>query len=133
MALIIDADHSASKEGVWAPFEGSEFRIASSDSLRFQRTLQRLQAPYRKKLDKGTLDPGESRRILCQAMAGTLLLDWRNVKDSTGEDVEFTDEAATKALINIPSLREFVQEFALNGENFRAEVVEYEGKSSVTS
>jgi hypothetical protein len=62
-------------------------------------------------------------------MAGGLLLDWKDVINSNKEEVPFSPEMAEMALKNNDDLREFLQEFALDLENFRAEEMEEEGKS----
>jgi hypothetical protein len=129
MAINVDRSREKQEKGVWTKFQDSEFKVANSNSTGFQRQLTRLQAPYRKKIDKGTLDPKISRDILCQAMASDLLLDWKNVVDGTGQDVPYSKEIAQKALLNNDDLREYLQEFAMELENFRQEEIDAQGKS----
>lgn len=129
MKLNIDRDRSKQEKGVWTKFGDSSFKIASSNATAFQRSLNRLQAPYRKKIEKGTLDPKISRDILCEAMASALLLDWKDVVDSDNQNVEYTPELGKRALLNNDDLREYVQEFAMDMENFRQEEMKEEGNS----
>jgi hypothetical protein len=129
MGVKIDNSRKKQENGVWANFNGSQFLVAHSGSLKFQRSLTRQQAPYRRKIEKGSLDPAISKEILCQAMSEGLLLDWKNVGDSAGNDVSFSQEAAFKALMNNDDLREFIQEYAIDLENFRAEEIREEGNS----
>jgi len=127
--IVVDRNKSNQDKGVWTKFGDSQFKVAHTGSIRFQRILNRLQAPHRRKIEKGTLDPSISRDILCEAMAGGLLLDWKDVINSNKEEVPFSPEMAEMALKNNDDLREFLQEFALDLENFRAEEMEEEGKS----
>lgn len=127
--INIDRKRDKQEKGVWTTFEGSQFKVASSTSTGFQRSLTRLQAPYRKKIDKGTLDPKISKQILCQAMADSLLLDWKDVINDQKEEVPYSQESAQQALLNNDDLREYLQEFSLDLENFRQEEVKQEGES----
>ena len=106
------------QQGVWIPFKGSEFLIASSNSLRFQRAFARLQRPYKKKIDKGTLDPKTQLEIMCRSLAETALLGWKNVQNSKGEIVEFSVEVAEAALTNNSEFRSFVVNVASDDDNF---------------
>jgi hypothetical protein len=124
----IDTDFSLADQGVWATFMGSDFLIAHTSSMRFQRTLARLQQPHRKKIETGTLDPQQSRDILCKAMSEALLLDWRKVSGRSG-DVPYSPDAAYQALVKNPELRDFVTEFSMNLQNYRNEEVDGLGKS----
>lgn len=127
----INVDNSTKKQvdGVWTQFGGSKFKIASTTSTKFQRVLNRLQAPYRKKIEKGTLDPKISKEILCQAMAEGLLVDWDQVVDGENNPVPFDAEVAFKALMNNDDLKEYLTEYAADLENFRTEEVQEMGKS----
>jgi hypothetical protein len=125
--IIIDNDNSLVESGVWADFGGSQFLIAGYNNPKFQRTLTRLQAPHRRKIEKGTLDPVESKGILCRAIAEGILMDWKNVKKKDGTVVSYNVELGAQALANNEDLRDFIQEFSLDLSNFKAEDEEYEG------
>lgn len=124
-----DADLPTLDEGVWTTWSDSEFKIAHISNLKFQRALSRLQQPHRRKLESGTLDPKVNREIVCKAMAGTVLIDWRGVGDREGKETPFSVEAATVALMRSTEFRDFVSEFAMNMANFRDEEVQELGKS----
>lgn len=126
--LNIDKGMPLAESGAWANYEGSEILIAHLTSIRFQRELARLQQPYRKKIESGMMDPKVSKDLICQAMAKGLILDWRGVVNSAGE-IEYSPEAAYKALTNNAEFREFVSEFATNLENYRDAELEEVGKS----
>jgi len=113
--------------GVWTDFGGGEFLIASTNSMAFQREFSRLQQPFAKKIDKGTLDPKIQTEILCKAMAHGLLLDWKNVGDGKNI-IEYSFENAVRVLIANPDLREFIQDFSMNLENYRKEEMKEEGE-----
>lgn len=128
--MSVNVDNSTKKQtdGVWAKFGGSKFLVASTGSTKFQRILNRLQAPHRKKIEKGTLDPKISKEILCTAMSEALLLGWADVVDGDKKPVEFSSDLAFKALMNNDDLREYLSEFSQDLENFRAEETAELGK-----
>jgi hypothetical protein len=124
-----DADNTLTSKGVWKSFKDSEFLIAHTSNLKFQRALTRLQQPYTKKLQNGTLDPKVNQEIICQALSEGILLDWRKVVNSAKEIVEYKPELGKQALIGDVEFREFVSEISLNLDNFRKEELEEVGKA----
>lgn len=116
-------------DGVWTSYKGSEFLIASSGSTKFQRLFTKLQAPYRKDLERKRLDPETQLEIMCKAMSKAILLDWRNVVDSNGNDVSFDANMAYDVLKKNADFREFVSNFATEIENYLQEEKVELGKS----
>ena len=126
---IADQPNAGLEDGVWAPYEGSEFKIAHSSNVRFLRTKQRLEQPHRRKIEAGNFDPAEQRRLLVKAMAEAILLDWKGVANSEGQPVEYSTKLAEQALTNDDQFRDFVMEFSINSQNFREAELEHEGNS----
>lgn len=129
MPIIVNAVNDSISQGVWLEYGGSQFLVAHSSNLKFQRVFTRLQAPHRSKIEKGILDPEISRRIMCDAFSQAIVLDWKNVIDADGNDVPFSKDMAREALSNNPDLLEFIQEVSSNLANFRNEEIENLGKS----
>lgn len=129
MSLIFDEQNTSIDSGVWRDLNESKFLIASSASLKFVRTLTRLQKPHRRKIDRNEMDPGEMQNILIQAISESVLLDWKGVKNREGAEVEYTPERGRQALKNNPAFREFVMEVSSDLGNFQAEEREHEVKS----
>ena len=124
MAFNIDEDSLVYEdEGIERDFEGSTFKIASVNNIKYQRLLSKLRYPYRHKLEKGSIDPKILLDIMCKSLSKTILLDWSNVVDSDGHDVPYSIEVAEQALKN-SLFREFVIAVATESENFKAEFVE---------
>jgi len=127
---MFDLDKTTAEQesnGVWTDFNGGKFRIAHTNNMVFQREIARLQAPYRKKIDKGTLDPKIQLEIMCKAMARGILLDWKNV-GSKGQEIPYNEDSAISVLTLNSDLREYIQDFALDLENFRQEEIEDTGE-----
>lgn len=135
MRVVIDDSNTRNKQtsGVWAKFGDSEFLVAHMGNLKFQRVISRLQAPHRFKIQKGTLDPAVARTILCRAMSEAIILDWRQVINSEGQDVPFSVESCEMALTNNDELRDWVQEFSSDLQNYKSEEDQDDVKSSRTS
>ncbi|MDJ0952488.1 MAG: hypothetical protein QNJ81_02295 [Acidimicrobiia bacterium] len=117
------------ESGVWATWRGSQFLIASSGAMKFQRLFQRLQRPHRKAIDKNDLDPSVQVRLMATAMSQALILDWKDVVDSKGEQVPFSQDTAFKVLSKNSEFRDFISEFATEISNFVTEEKEELGKS----
>lgn len=117
--VIPESSVTAIDDGVWVDYDNSSFLIAYASNARFLRIKQRLEQPYRRKIDAGTIDPVDQRDILVKAIAEGLLLDWKNVTNVNGEPAPFTKAAAIKALTYDEAFREFVMETALNLQNFK--------------
>lgn len=126
--MIFDADLSAIDEGVWKTFSGSEFRIAHISNTKFQRALSRLQQPYRRKLQEGSLDPKVNQELVCEAMAEGVLLGWRKVTTRKGEEVVYSKENALVLLKRDPEFRDWVTEVSTQIANYRDEEVEALGE-----
>ena len=130
MFNIDNANKDAEEKGVWGKFQGSEFLVSHISNFEFQRIFSRLQLPYRKKIEKGNLDPETTLDIMCEAMSKGILRDWDKVTDKSGEEVPYSQELAYKALTNNADLREWVTEFATDLDNFKEVEREELGKPS---
>jgi hypothetical protein len=119
--INIDTKLTKTTDGVWTKYLDSSFLIAHKSSMLFQRKLARLQQPYRFKMEKGTMDPKVMLDVTCEAMAGTILLDWNNIINSKGEQVPFDEDLAKHLLLQHEDVREYVSDFTLNLDNFREE------------
>lgn len=123
-------DKSKEVEGVWEDFMGASFKVASSQSSEYKKELLRLgkKQSAASKGKKDDVDLDKNIDMLCEAMANTLLLDWKGVAriDEKGDIVEtpYTKENAKQALKDHYELREWVDAFASENENFKRDYVE---------
>jgi hypothetical protein len=119
-------DEAMKKEGVWVPWDGSEFLIRSTDSAGYRRAVsaaakKRNPAKVRKDIETQT-------ELGIEAVALGILLDWRGVTDG-GEPVECTKEAKLAVLKQVPDLRDFLTTEASDMANFQAEGVVADAES----
>lgn len=124
MAFNIDNNNLIMEnEGVEVEYEGSTFKIASINNMKYQRLLSKLRYPYRHKLDKGMIDPEILLTIMCKALSKTILLDWSNVVNSNGEIVDYSESNAVEALKD-SAFRDYVISIAAEVENYRVEFID---------
>jgi hypothetical protein len=110
-----------SEEGVWKEYNGMKLFIAQSGNRQFRATLERLRRPYRRKIERGTLNQDVSDKLVLQAIAEGIILDWKGVVDVDGKDVSYDSEIVAKQLEDDPELLEFVMEVAADNDQYRLE------------
>lgn len=117
------------EEGIWEEYDNVEFLIAHTSSIRFQRSLSRLQQPVRKKIENATLDPAENKKIICRSMAEGLLLDWRKTEKFGGDLPPYTPDLGFAALMSQPTFRDFVSATSMDLTNFTREEIKEVGNA----
>lgn len=127
--MLVIGKEEVFRNSAWGTFRGSKFLVAPTSDIAFQRTFNRLQAPHRKSIERGKLDPAIAQEITVEAMAKNMLLDWKDVVDAEGKEVEYTEALGVQVLTSQLDLREFIQEFSADIENFRAVEKEEMGKT----
>ena len=108
-------------QGVWASYQGTRFLIAHTSNSHFQRMMARLQAPFRRDIEKGRMDPDQMKDIVSEALAHCILKDWDIA------DTPYNPKIGKQALLNDEGLREFVQDYSTDLANYRDEDIEQKG------
>ena len=124
------ADPKLESEGVWVSYrEGSKVKVARMGNPTFQKHLDAKMRPHKRKQDRGTLSSEIETRVLCEAIAETVLLDWSGfTKD--GKDFKYTPDAAAALLIQSMDFRNEISDIALVEEHFRNDETEDLAKNS---
>ena len=120
-------------DGIWRDYSGAKLKIGRAGSVLFIKSQDKLERPYRKKIERGTLPSATKRDINITALSEAILLDWEGVADATGSEVAYTPELGKEALLNDPDLLEFVMDTALDNSNFAIEEEEAIAKKSQSS
>ena len=115
--------------GVWADYSGAKLQIARAGNPTFLRVLDRIEAPYRKKIQQGKMSTEQSIDNLCKAMGEAILIGWEGIETEDGP-LEYSKENAFTVLRHNPEVREFVSEFAAEADNFRGEEITETAKKS---
>ena len=123
-----NTDKDKEREGVWVEIELTEevkleVKITASKTKAYQARLMELLAPYREQLGEGkAMTDEESDEVFAKAIAGTLLVDWRNLVFKDAE-IPFSEKTAVLLLTEVPDLRERIAAEAKRQERFRFENV----------
>ena len=122
----LKTDEKKVAEGVW--FENivgdAAFKIAKSTSPPYKEYFLKITKPYRRQLRNENLPEDKSNELLCDAYSKHILLDWRNVIDENGKEVEYSPAVGYKYLLELEEFRTIVQELSGDVESFRKEWVE---------
>lgn len=106
------------KDGVWKKFDDAEFRISGVNSPAYQRALRRHGAAVTQSKLKN--DPATQEKLLIEAMADSILQDWKGNVKMNGKNLPVTRENKI-ILLSIPTFRNWVAEQMQEIENFQAE------------
>jgi len=116
-----ESDKSKEKDGCFIPFgDGVEFklrRLGPSNKAYYVK-FENLSKPFARQSKNGDLSPETALEIQVGAFCGTVLVDWKNVKDRDENPLEFSLENAKKLLLDLPDLYLDLVKEAENLENF---------------
>lgn len=116
-SLRITPISNKAEEGAYANYRGVDLLIARANNSRFKAIFRRITKPYKKEIDRDTLDEATSERLLVEAVAESILVGWKNFKVN-GEEVKYTKDNAKDLLSNDPDCLTFVTEFSKDIDNY---------------
>ena len=123
------ADPELEKEGVWVDYlDGASVRLARAGNVNFSRMYSNKMKPHRRQQDDGTLDPDIETKILCEVMAETILLDWKQITVE-GKEFKYSNGNAFKMLYKYQDFRLDMANLAASQENFFAKIDEDSAKN----
>ena len=116
---------SAEEEGIWVDVDGNGTRVkvARINNARYKKYFQKITKPYKRQIRNGTLAEELAEKLLVDALANTILLDWKGFTKG-GEDFPYSTDNARSFLQESADFRDFVSDAANEMENFRAEELE---------
>lgn len=108
-------------EGAWIDLgEGASLKVARLGNKENRALIQKLTAPHRVALRNGKLGDDVIERITIEAMAATILLDWKGI-ELDGKALPYSRENAIKLLTEYKDFREQVSAFAADIALFQDE------------
>ncbi len=111
-------DNEKAAHGVWVPIsQDARLKIARTNNPNFRRVFRKLIAPYTAAIRTNSLSDDLDEKIMVQAMAETILVDWQGITEN-GEPVPYTVEKAKEYLMHEP-FREMVSTFSRDLELFK--------------
>lgn len=128
-------DELLEENGTWVTFGGdSMFLIARFGNKKHRELMERLRAPHRALIASGRPLPNEiADKMLIDAAAQTILLDWKGVTEN-GVVVPYSQEKAKEYLTELKDFRNQVDFVSTQMETFRRQAMDSDaGNSSPSS
>jgi len=118
-------DRQLEEEGVWVPVDGAgaKIKVARINNPRYKKYFQRITKPYRRQIRSGNLSEDLAEKLLVDALANTILLDWEGLTKG-GKKFPYTVDNARQLLSESPDFRDLVSDAAGEMESFRARELE---------
>ena len=116
-------DKDLEKTGFWFDIT-DEARIllarAGGANVRFAKAIEVKTRPHRRQIEEDKMDLDLANKLMIEAFAEAVVLDWTGITTVEGEDVPFTKENAVKLFLDLPDLFTDVRDAAAKQSNFRA-------------
>lgn len=124
-------DEKLEIEGRWVPFDNeTSFKIARAYNKHFSRLFQRLYAANKLAIQaKGDKAEEVAKNVMCEAMAKTILLDWKGPVKIKGEDLGAYSPAGAQKALALNGFREWVQAQADDTAAYKVEQDEEDEKN----
>jgi hypothetical protein len=127
-----DADREA-ESGIWVKFPGDRaFRIlrAGGSNKEFLRAFRLAIRPYKRQLDKDTMDPATSDKLTRELYARHIIKDWSGIKTKAGVEIPYSPEACVAFMTRYPEILNDLVTLASEMATFQDRVLE-EAKTSL--
>lgn len=121
------ASNKESEEaGRWVELgSGTSFKIRAFGAKAVSDLKDELSKPYAQLVRAGQKIPEDkNEEIGLKVLAGSIIADWKNVKNAAGEVVPYSKDEAYAILKALPKLANFIISFSLEGQNYRDEAKE---------
>jgi hypothetical protein len=117
---VYAVDEKLAEEGIWRKLSigHGRVKVAKKDNPAYRACVSRIILAL-----PATADVNDEKvmdKILSQAMAETILVDWEDLADE-GEELEYSHEAAFKMLDKYPEFREEVALISIERRNYNPE------------
>ena len=125
-------DPSVENQGIFLDYgDGCKIRIrrAGGANKEYIKAIERLSRTHRFQIQTGRLSIDESRQIMAEVYANTIVLGWEGVKGPNGEEILFSKENCLKLFTDLPDLFADVQAQADNAAFFRVNIDEADAKN----
>lgn len=93
---------------------------AGGANTRFVKAMEQKTRPYRRQIQDETMDSALANKLLIEAFAEAVILDWTGITTPDGKEVKFTSENAITLFNQLPDLFNELRDSAGNQSNYRA-------------
>lgn len=114
-------NETAEKQGVWLPFMGAEFLIASASAPAYKAALAKHSKDTSPHLLRA--NPAIGENIARRAMADAVLLDWRGEVKDGDVNLDPANREHRLLLLSVRPFAEWVAEQSTALQNFQDEAV----------
>ncbi len=134
MTLDLDkqykTDPSLEEHGVWEDVGGdAKLLVARTNNPAYVRAYRRVPRGIRRQFEAGSLPDDRSDDIICNVMAETILLDFKNLTIGD-KPIKYSRENAKKVLVEYPDFRELVWQIANESQRYHSDGIEEDVKNS---
>lgn len=129
---LFATDKSAEKDGIWIDYgEAGQIKIARTGGANqaYQSALQKFYKENKHSIDRDTLSDEVAEKKQTEIFARHVVLDWEDIKDEHGDDMEYSYENVVKLLTDLPDLYADLRGQASKVSNFRAAALEEDVKN----
>ena len=116
-------------EGQWIDYGDFQIKVlyAGSENKKYEKTLEQLTRKYRRLLGNDDVQLSDKMKekmedIYAECFAKSVIIDWKDMTDRDGNDLEFTEANVKKVLVDLPMLFKDLREVASSISTFREEV-----------
>lgn len=102
---------------------------AGGANKKFAKSLEFRSRPYKRQIDKGTMDNDTAVKLMAEVFADTIVIGWVGINDREGNPIEFNKENCVKLFIDLPELFADVQDASTSIANFQQEQNEDDSKN----
>lgn len=123
---LFASNKESEEAGRWVELgSGTSFKIRAFGAKAVSDLRDDLMKPYAQLIRVGSKIPEDkNEEIGLKVLAGSVVADWKNVKNAAGEVVPYSKDEAYAIMKALPKLAAFIVQFSLEGQNFRDEAKE---------
>lgn len=100
------------RDGVWIDMgDGASVKVARSGNRENRAVVKRLLAPHKVALRNDKLSDDVIEKVTIEAMADTILIDWKGISED-GKAVPYTRDNAIRLLTDYKDFRDQVSAFS---------------------
>ncbi len=135
ISALFGTNATLETEGIWIDYgDYGRFLIARAggQNKKFRNLFEKKIRPYRAAINMGTLDDAVAERIMREAFAETVVLDW-DLVDEDGDPYPFSAESCVSLLEENPDLFTDLQQQSQMVANFLQDTREADAKGSGSS
>jgi len=95
------------QDGIWLDYgESGAIKIARAGgaNVRYVKRIEKLQKKYKRQIQLDIMDDADNVKIMREAYADTVVLDWKGVTNEDDEPMEFNKQNCIKLFTDLPDL-----------------------------